>query len=174
MAISPSFGLEVSLWGGLNYANPSTRIGGQDLKWTGTGAPLWGMLVSHPVEILPFEIESGVLVQNERIERPDGTGTAVQSGQFLQVPVLLRYRLDPNFGFGFGGYWAAPQPAGASNPDSGLIFSARAHLRIEPWLGLAVDARYQHGLANRALVVGDRYETRNVQFLAGIEILLLE
>jgi hypothetical protein len=166
--------LEATLLGGLNYAAPTQRASGVDYRWTGKESVIWGLSVSHPTVILPFDIESGVLVQTERSERETTTGPVLQTARHLQIPLLFRFYLDANISFAAGGFVGLIQNQLQENNDSGLLIGARANFYLPNPFSFILDARYQHGLANRATVAGDTFNTRSVQILAGLQIHLLD
>lgn len=164
----PAEAFELSIVGGLNYAAPTQKVSGVGQNWTGDAAPAYGALLGTELFSTRFELESGILLMTSTYEEP---GASTRNLGFTQVPFLLRFHIDEWISVGAGGYLAYTR--GSRDPaltagDQGLVLSLKAKLYLTATLQLVLDARYQHGLANMALVSSDLYNTRSIQMLAGV------
>ncbi len=162
---------EVTVLGGLNYAAPSQKISNVGQNWTGDEAAAYGALIGDSLFNTPLELETGILFLNEKYEQPGATNTTTTrtAGQ-TQLPILLRWNFDQWFSLGVGGYFAwarGARDSTLSSSDQGLLGSLRAKFYISTELHFLLDARYQHGLSNQALIAGDSFNTRSIEILAG-------
>ena len=165
---------ELSLVGGLNYAAPTQKISGVGQNWTGNAAPTYGFFINTSIFGTAFDAETGLLFLTSTYGQPDSQGNmSDKTMHSTQIPFLLRFNIDEAISLGVGGYLAytgeGRDPA-LSVGDQGLVADIRAKFHVLPQIHLLLDARYQHGLANQAIISTDSYNTRSVQFLAGIGI----
>jgi|GEM_PF-1990842 len=188
LTLSTSFtasAFEVTAVGGLNYAAPTQRTSGIDIHQTGNATPTFGLLLATPLWGSGFDLEAGVISLAQQSERDDILPSRTQKMQFLQVPVVLRYRLDESISLGAGFYAAFAQgnvemnqngiqtqlsyeSLGYQKTDTGLILNLRARFAMAPPFYLILDARYQHGLSNLAQLPNDVLNTRSIQVMAGV------
>ena len=176
---------EITAVGGLNYAAPTQRTSGIDIHQTGNATGTFGLLLATPLWSSGFDLETGVVDLVQQSERDDVLPSRTQKMQFLQVPVVLRYRLDESISLGAGFYAAFAQgnvemnqngietqlpyeSLGYQKTDTGLILNLRARFAMAPPLYLILDARYQHGLSNLAQYTNDVLNTRSIQAMAGL------
>ena len=180
---------EFTLVGGVDYSAPSEKVTGTgDLQWTGDAALAYGAFLSTEFLVPVFEIESGLLYQNQKSERQSLGNTLFEYTKSIQVPILLRIIFDPHISIGAGYYFnfgrgnvdttitgtnISSSYAGANraSSDSGLLFDLRVKYPLGSVVGLVFDARYQNGLTNleagQNITAGDSYYTRQIQMLAG-------
>ncbi len=168
-----SFAADLSVLGGLNYAAPTDIRSGQDQRPTGSAAPVLGLSVDLPFSELPLSFESGIFLKSTRSENSLGVPSESESkGQWTDIPLLVHYHFDPSVRLGMGGYWSFLRSGDAiqesESPDSGLLLDLRARIKLSELFFFVVDARYLHGLSNLSSTPGDTYNTRSVQFLAGL------
>jgi hypothetical protein len=158
----------LGIFGGLNYAAPTDIRSGQDLRPTGAAATVFGASLDLPLSELPFSFESGLFLKSSKSESANGTAT----GEWTDLPLLIHYHFDPSVSLGAGGYWSFFRSGNAiresESPDSGFLLDLRARIRISENFTLLVDGRYLHGLANLSATPADTYNTRSIQFLAGV------
>jgi hypothetical protein len=160
--------------GGLHFAAPTEIISGSDSRWTGVAAPEWGLTVGKSLLFVPFEIETGVFFQGEESQREIPGTRLTRSARHTQVPLVIRFQFDQNISMGAGGYVSWAHQPTQEKMDAGLIINARAHFNLIPTLVFILDARYQHGLSNRATAANDLLNTRSVQGFAGIQFRILD
>lgn len=173
----------------LNAAAPTQKQNGGSLGWTGNVATGFGLLTAISILDTSFDFEFGA-VYMKQISTRDNAGTPqVQDTHNLHLPFLFRFNFDERIGLGFGGYAGIASGSvtntqggstslltynsvGIHDRDFGLLFSARASLKIVPQLYFIVDGRYQHGLSNLANtppgMPGDVYNTRSMQAYLGL------
>lgn len=173
----------------LNAAAPTQKQNGGSLGWTGNVANGFGLLTAISILDTPFDFEFGAVYMNQISERDNAGTPLVQETHNLHIPFLFRFNFDERVGIGIGGYAGIASgsvtniqsgstslitydSAGIHNRDFGLLFSARASLKIVPQLYFIVDGRYQHGLSNLANtppgIAGDIYNTRSMQAYLGL------
>jgi hypothetical protein len=181
--------LELTLVGGMDYSAPTEKVTGSgDLQWTGDAAYAYGAFISTSFFIPAFDIESGLLYQNQKSERQSNSNTLFEYTKSIQLPILLRVNFDNFISIGAGYYFGFGQGnvdstlagtdtntsyAGANRAslDSGLLFDLRVKYPLAPTIAIVFDGRYQHGLANleagQNITAGDSYYTRSIQMLLG-------
>ncbi len=176
---------ELTAIGGVNFAAPTQNTSGARVNWTGSDGLTYGALASFNLFNSPFEFESGLIEATQNTQEQISP-VLNQSMHWLEIPLLVRFKLDPAIGIGVGGYLAYGQGSvlrsqgsnealssfssvGLNNRDSGLLFNLRARFAFAPPVFLIVDGRYFHGLTNLATTGGsDVYNTRSIQIFGGI------
>ena len=170
----------------LNAAAPTQNQNGGSLGWTGDAATGFGLLTSFNLFDSSFDLETGAVYLNQLSERDSGGITITQKSHALHIPLLFRYNFDERIGLGLGGYASIAQggittaqgttstyvsysSTNFHNRDFGLLFSARASLKIISQLYFIIDGRYQHGLTNLSNgPAGDILNTRSMQAYLGL------
>jgi hypothetical protein len=169
---SSALALEFSLVGGLNLAAPGLSENSNVRNTTGTPAVAYGGLINVPLIFLKLDLESGLLVQQGQYSFEVLGVTQQRRFRELQIPLLLRYRIDPLVGIGFGAYYGMSQSGFNSlykKNELGLLFNIHALLPIIPHWFLCLDGRYQMGTQDRSQDLNVlSYRTRSVQGLVGI------
>ncbi len=180
---------ETNLAMAISASAPSERFSGSNLRWTGNASTGMGIFLATNLGNSPFDMESGVIYQNENLERVQGSDTLTRKTHQLQIPLLIRYHFDEKMAIGLGGYTTIAQgsvlqevnqigtlssyiDSGIKTRDFGLLLSARASLKIMEHWYLIIDGRYQHGLSNLASIPPrasqDFLNTRTFQAYLGI------
>ncbi len=158
----------------LNAAAPTQKQNGGSLSWTGNVASGFGLLTGFSLFDTPFDLEIGGVYLNHSSERDSGGTLLTLNTHHLHLPLLLRFNFDDRVSIGLGGYASIAKgnvSTSIHDRDFGLLFSARASLKIVPQLYFIVDGRYQHGLSNLANIPpgipGDLLNTRSMQAYLG-------
>jgi hypothetical protein len=188
--VSSAQALELTLVGGYNYAAPTEKVTGTgDLQWTGDAATAYGAFLSTSFIVPLFDLESGLLFQNQKSERSINGNTLFETSKSIQLPILLRVNFDNFIGVGVGYYFNYGQgnidtdmngtttslsysDSNRKSLDSGLLFDLRVKYPLAPALAIVFDGRYQHGLTNletgSTQAAGDSYYARMLQVLLGL------
>lgn len=165
---------EITILGGLNFGSPTQRINGLDQHWIGNAAPAFGLLLGTQLFESRFDLESGVLFLSTQYEQNSNSVVITKKQESTHIPILIRFNFDQSVSLGFGGYLAysrGTRDTTLTAGDQGLLISLKARFRLLTTLHLILDARYQHGLANMAILTSDLYNTRSVQILSGLALL---
>ena len=179
--------IEISVVSGINFAAPSYSSHAVVQPTTGTGSFEIGALSAIPIRY-GFEFETGLLYQNVDYSSSNGTILSEISFSELQVPFLVRYKIDEKIGIGLGTFWdiglggvSSKNSAGQNtntfsdlnlfSNDFGLLFNVHALIPLNEWLAVVIDGRYLLGLEERAKDVSlASYKTRSIQGLLGMAL----
>lgn len=152
----------------LNRAGGTFTSSGLSISWGNTTTFGFGLLLSG--EANPFvNIEAGLLYLPRRYEEQ----IVERSLDTLEVPVVLRFSALPVLSFAAGGYFARVVNANATETfldqnDYGIVGSVAIRVPVAPTLGVLLDVRYLHGIANLDKRAPNELERRDFQILAGL------
>lgn len=174
---------EFAEFGVLNTTFPSTSAPGS----TPGVAP--GLGLSLAIDVTSrISIEPEALYLGRRFTANPGVRTSYRFN-FVQIPFLVRYRLDPNIVIGGGFYYSyvvgnintssgstsqvlSPGNLSLGNTDIGIIASVRYRKLIHEFIHLVVDARFNYGLTNLSKIEDQSLSFRELQLLVGIAFVL--
>jgi hypothetical protein len=165
----------LSLVGAADVSKPSQNVN-TDTYGTKVGFGGGVLLDFRLMERTMFEI-GGLYVNRKPNDTTLGVVTTLPA---IQVPVLLRWYLNPMFSIGVGGYYADGQGNNyaASNlktSDYGLVGSVGLRFPMTMTTRFLVDVRYDYGLTNVYTdpnSTGDTYKNRDLQALVGFQFAL--
>jgi hypothetical protein len=178
-----AFAIEFAEFGALNATIPNTSAAGASPGI----AP--GLGASLAIDINnQFSIEPEVLYLGRKFTANPGLRTTYRFN-FIQVPLLLRYRLNPSFVVGVGPYYSytignintntdsSSQTLGTGdlsldNKDIGFIGSIRYRALMHEFIHIIVDARFVYGFSNLSKIEGQNLSFRDLQILFGIAFVL--
>jgi hypothetical protein len=154
-----------------------------------------GALLAVPLMESVLDLELGALMmprKNTLVASGPALASEISSEETMptfQVPVMIRLNLIKIISLGGGVYywWGTgmiTQASGGSSSshtwsdagynarDYGFTASVAVTMPILPKLGLRLDARYLYGMTNLSTTSGITYETRDLQILAGLQLML--